>query len=470
MTNGLLYGKRIPLRPLCAGLLLQWGFFFFLTFFTTMLSAQQTVTGRVSSADSALVGVSVHLKSTNVTTQTDANGRFSINAAPNATLVFSSVGFGSKEVKLNRQSSLDLQLQPLSQNMDEVVVVGYGTQKRSTLAGAVSTVSAKEIRRNPAANLSNSLVGQAPGIIAVQRSGEPGRDQSDIFVRGVGTTGNSSPLYVIDGIVSTQSDFGQINSSEIASVSILKDAASAAVFGVRGGNGIILVTTKRGISGKTVFSYNFNYGIQQRTRTPGYVGSYDYASLFNEAKINDGGVAAFTAEDLQKFKDGSDPDGHPNTKWHDMVLKKTAPIRQHNLSASGGTDKLRYALSVSYLNQDGVYSGSGFKRYNFRSNLDADVTNTTRISFDLAGRNENISEPTIRAGDLFSALGRVRPIDAAVFTNGQYSKTIQGNPLAYTQSSEGYNRNSLWGMRARTQILQNIPFVTGLSIKGYCGV
>jgi TonB-linked SusC/RagA family outer membrane protein len=320
--------------------------------------------------------------------------------------------------------------------------------------------------RNPSPNLSNSLVGQAPGIIAVQRSGEPGRDQSDIFIRGVGTTGNSSPLYVIDGIVSSQSDFAQINSNEIASVSVLKDAASAAVFGVRGGNGIILVTTKRGVSGRTQFSYNVNYGIQQRTRIPSYVGSYDFATLFNEARINDGGEALFTPDDLQKFKDGSDPDGHPNTDWFSTVLKKTAPMKQHTLSANGGTEKARYALSLSYLDQDGVYTGNGFKRYNFRSNLDADATNTTRISFDLAGRSENIFAPSISSGDLFNALGRVRPIDAAVFTNGKYAATIQGNPLAYIQPSEGYNRNNTWGMRARAQILQTIPFVKGLSIKG----
>jgi TonB-linked SusC/RagA family outer membrane protein len=428
MQNCLLYGKIASFRPPRTRRFLQLFLLLLFTHLGTLAFAQQPISGRVASGDSALAGVSVQVKGTNITTQTDANGRFTINAPSNATLVLSSVGYSTQEVKVSGQTTLDLQLQSMSQNMNEVVVVGYGTQRRSTLAGAVSTISAKEMSRNPSPNLSNSLVGQAPGIIAVQRSGEPGRDQSDIFIRGVGTTGNSSPLYVIDGIVSSQSDFAQVNSNEIASVSVLKDAASAAVFGVRGGNGIILVTTKRGISGRTLFSYNINYGIQQRTRIPSYVGSYDFATLFNEARINDGGEAAFTADDLQKFKDGSDPDGHPNTDWFSMVLKKTAPMCSITFRQTGALKKPRYALSLSYLDQDGIYTGNGFKRYNFRSNLDADATNTTRISFDLAGRSENIFAPSIGSSDLFNALGRVRPIDAAIFTNGRYAATIQGNP------------------------------------------
>jgi hypothetical protein len=199
---------------------------------------------------------------------------------------------------------------------------------------------------------------------------------------------------------------------------------------------------------------------------PSYLGSYDFAVLYNEAKINDGGTATYTQDDLQKFRDGSSPDSHPNTDWYSMVLKKTAPMVQHNLSANGGSDKVRYALSLSFLDQDGIYQQSNFKRYNFRSNLDADATSTTRISFDLSGRNENINAPIISASDLFNALVRVRPIDAAIFSNGRYARTIQGNPLASVQESEGYNRTDIYEMRARAQILQAIPFVKGLSVKG----
>jgi outer membrane receptor protein involved in Fe transport len=229
MQNCLLYGRVTSFQPPRVRQFLQLFLFLFFTSLSTQVVAQQSVSGRVTSGDSALAGVSVQVKGTNTITQTDANGRFTITAPSDATLVLSSVGYGTQEVRVSGQSTLDLQLQSISQNMNEVVVVGYGTQRRSTLAGAVSTVTAKELSRNPSPNLSNSLVGQAPGIIAVQRSGEPGRDQSDVFIRGVGTTGNASPLYVIDGIVSTQSDFAQISSNEIASVSILKDAASAAV-------------------------------------------------------------------------------------------------------------------------------------------------------------------------------------------------------------------------------------------------
>lgn len=467
MKSCLLCGKGISFRSSRARRFLQFFLLLFFIHFTSLVFSQQgTVSGRVASSDSVLTGVSVQVKGTNSTTQTDANGRFTIAAPSNATLLLSYVGYGSREIKVDGQTALDLLLQPLSQNMNEVVVVGYGTQRRSSVSGAVSVVSAKDISKNPTANLSNSLVGQAPGIIAVQRSGEPGKDQSDIFIRGIGTTGNSSPLYVVDGIVSSQSDFAQLNANEIANISVLKDAASAAVFGVRGGNGIILVTTKRGLSGRTLFSYNVNYGIQQRIRTPKYLGSYEYATLFNEAKINDGGTAFYTADDIQKFQDGSDPDGHPNTDWYAVALRKTTPMTQHNLSATGGSDKVRYALSLSYLDQNGLYAGNEFKRYNFRSNIDADATNTTRISFDLSGRNENSYAPVISAYDFFNALVRIKPVDAAKYSNGLWAATTQGNPLAYQQPSEGYNNGKNWNMRARAQILQTIPFIKGLSLKG----
>lgn len=429
--------------------------------------SQRPITGKVTGANGdPLAGATINVKESQRFTTTDAKGEFTIDVESGNTLVISYSGYEVKEVTVGNEISITITLTQSIKALEDVVVIGYGTQRRSNISGAVSVIKERDIAKNPAANLTNSLVGQSPGIIAVQRSGEPGRDQSDIFIRGVGTTGNTSPLYVIDGIVSSSSDFAQLNVNEIENVSILKDAASAAVFGVRGGNGVVLVTTKRGDKGRANFSYNYNYGIQQRTRTPKFLNSFDYATLYNEAAVNDGATTPpFTQDALNKFRDGSDPNGFPNTDWYKTVLKASAPMQQHNISANGGTDKTRYAVSFSYLNQEGIYNGSGFKRFNFRSNLDADATRTTRISFDISARNENSTAAALSASDVFYGVMRARPTDPAIFTNGLYSITAQGNPLASIQSSEGYERNTFWVARARAQVLQSIPFIKGLSMK-----
>ncbi len=419
-----------------------------------------------SETGEAMPGVNVIEKGTINGTVTDIRGHYALSVGNSeATLVFSFIGYLTKEVQLTGQRSIDVTLATNVHILDETVVVGYGTQRRGRIAGSVAPISAKDISSSPSGNLSNNVVGRAPGLIAVQRSGEPGNDQSDIFIRGIGTTGDASPLYVIDGIVSSQSDFAQLNAAEVESFSILKDAASAAVFGVRGGNGIVLVTTKRGSADKTTLSYNVNYGIQRRVRTPDFVNSYQYAQLYNQAMINEGKSPYYTEDDLQKFRDGSDPDGHPNTDWYDAVLKSSAPMWQHNLSANGGTEKTRYALSLSFLDQDGIYTQSRFKRYNLRSNIDANVTATTRLSLDISGRNENRHAPPIAPQEFFYSLLRNRPVDAVKYTNGLYATPVQGNPLALIQPSEGYTKSTDWVITGRLQLEQEIPFVKGLSLK-----
>ena len=268
---------------------------------SSFLFAQTIVTGKVASGDTALSGVTVQVKSTSTGTQTDANGQFSINAPSGGTLIFSYVGFTAQEVRVGNRTTINIELQPIGQQLDEVVVVGYGTQKKSNISGSVSTISAKQIASSPSPNLSNSLVGRATGIIAVQPSGAPGSDGSNILIRGIGTTGDASPIYVIDGIVRSPSDFAQLNAAEIENFTVLKDAASAAVFGVRGGNGVILVTTKRGATGKMQISFNSSYGVQERVRQAKLMNSFEFASLFNEALKNDGRPAQYTDAEIQKM-------------------------------------------------------------------------------------------------------------------------------------------------------------------------
>ena len=342
-----------------------------------------TITGKITDEKGEpLIGASVFIKGSTGGTTSDIEGRFTLKVPDgNTVLIFKFIGYTPKEVAVNNQTVINVSLSPDSKSLNEVVVVGYGTQKASNISGSVSSISDKKIAQNPAANLSNTLVGQAAGVIATQTSGQPGNDASNIFIRGIGTTGDASPIYVIDGIVRSQSDFAQLNSSEIQSFSILKDAASAAVFGVRGGNGVVLVTTKRGASGKMQISYNANFGIQKLTATREPLNSYEYATLYNEALANAGKPALYTEQQLDAYKNHTDPDAYPDADWP-SILESAPKITQHTLSANGGTDKIRYATSLSYLDQNGLIPNERFKRYNFRSNIDADVTKSTTLSFD----------------------------------------------------------------------------------------
>jgi TonB-linked SusC/RagA family outer membrane protein len=446
---------------------------FVFTFVSVSFSQTITVTGRVQNELlEPLEGATVGEKNSGNITATDKDGNYRITVAKNAMLVFSFVGLSSQEIFVSGRTAINITLTSNQNQLNDVVVVGYGTQRKSKVPGAIASVSGTDIVKSPAVSATNGLIGRAAGVIAVQRSGEPGNDVSDIFIRGIGTTGDASPIYVIDGIVSSRSNFAQINANEIENISILKDAASAAVFGVRGGNGIILVTTKRGRSGKASFSFNVNYGIQKQVRVPEYVNSYEYASFYNQALENGGRPLLYTDDQLQKIKDGSDPLRYANTNWNEATIRENSPLRQSNLSLLGGNDKVKYAVNLGYTDQSGIYraNSSGFKRYNFRSNLDADVTNTTRISFDLSGRNENRRAPVASIDRIFEALSTASPLIVAQYPNGYFGQPFTYNPILLTRPEEGYNRQTSYTLVGRMQLLQQIPFVTGLSLKGVIGV
>lgn len=425
------------------------------------IAAEITIKGKITDDQGApLPGATVLVKNSNKSTTTDFDGNYTITASETDILVFSFIGFTTKEIAVSGQKTINVVLGEDVSKLEEVVVVGYGTQKRSKISGSVSEVSQKSIARNPSPNLSNSLVGQATGIIATQRSGEPGKDGSDILIRGIGTLSNSSPLYVIDGIVRSSSDFAQINSSEIASFSILKDAASAAVFGVRGGNGVILVTTKRGAEGKMQIDFSSSLGVQERTKNPDFLNSYEYATLYNEALANAGKAPLYSQDDLQKYLTHSSPDTHPDSDWF-SVLKKTAIMRNYNLSATGGTDKVRYATSLGYLKQDGIIPSNDFSRYNFRSNIDANVTNTTKLSFDVSGRDEKTNN--VASTEVFRWMSGIPPNRAPIkWSNGEYSN----GPSYLTLPENGYRKRNIQAFRGRIELEQQLTFIKGLSIKG----
>src|SRR5690606_26960719 len=269
------------------------------------------------------------------------------------------------------------------QSLDEVVVVGYGEQKRVNLTGSVSTLSNEEITRVPVMNTTTALAGKLPGLIAVQPSGEPGRDNANLSIRGLGNA-----LIVVDGIVGR--DFARLNPNEIESITILKDAASTAVYGVSGGNGVILVTTKKGTIGKPQFSYTLDYGVQTVTKYPRFVNSAEYATLKNEASTNLGGDLIYTPEEIEKFRAGSDPN-YPDFDYYDYFVRDYAPQQQQNISVRGGSENIQYFFLLGESKQASMWEGDNqdYSKYNFRSNVDAKINDDLDISIVFGARTED---------------------------------------------------------------------------------
>ena len=249
------------------------------------------------------------------------DGNYTLTKVPaDAVLVFSFVGMRAQEIPVAGKSVIDITMQEETIGIDEIVAVGYGTQKKTTLTGSVTAVGGNKLVRSPAIGVSNSIAGLLPGVIASNRSGEPGRDDASILIRGKSTTGDTSPLVVVDGIQAFEG-WEKLNSNDIESISVLKDA-SAAIYGARAANGVILITTKRGTVGKPTINYTFSQGITKPTRIPEMASSALFAEFVNDRLIMNGSSAKYTDEEIQKFKDGSDPVNYPNTDWYGEVLKK----------------------------------------------------------------------------------------------------------------------------------------------------
>lgn len=370
---------------------------------------QITITGVVkSSTGEVLPGVAVRVKSGQSGTLTDIDGRYAIRVpAKNVVLVFSYLGFISQERVINQDNILNVTLIEDAQNLQEVVVVGYGAQKKATLTGAITTISSKEILKSPTSNVTNSLIGRTPGVGAIQRSGQPGANSAQINIRGVATYNNSGAIVVVDGV--ERPDFGDIDPNEIESISILKDASSTAIFGIKGANGVIVVTTKSGKESKPKVSYSGNVSMQTYTGIPKALDAYSNAYLINEANKNDGLEPTWSESALQKFKDGSDPLGYPNINWFDYVTRKFYPQTQHNVNVSGGTKIIKYFASVGYLYEDGIFkefdspyhikTTPDYNRYNFRSNIDIKLTKNLDVGVKLGGRLQKRYQPSgLRSG------------------------------------------------------------------------
>lgn len=426
----------------------------------------QRITGRVNDENGeSLPGVSILVKGTQQGTTTDGEGRFQIEVPnDNTVLVFSFVGYVSQEVVVGNRTTLNISLEVDQKALEEVVVVGYGTQSKKMLTGAISSVKSEQLTSAPVSNVTNLLAGRLPGLVSKQESGRPGGDAASLNIRGFG-----SPLVIVDGI---QASFSTLDPNTIESVTILKDA-SAAIYGARAGNGVILVTTKRGSSGKPIIDFKSDWSFQSVTNMPKLVNSGQWAELIREAHLNRGNPessARFTQEDIDKFYAGTDPD-YPNTDWMKVASNKFAPQSQNNLSIRGGNERIRYFGFLGYLNQKTMFKNNGqYERYNIQSNIDAQITKTLSLQLDIAGI---VEKRLFSSRDLNNAIWQEywtsEPFWSPTLPNGEISYGGAGAAIGlhYVSNMDltGYTSNDKTDLRGSISLEQRIGPIEGLSAK-----
>lgn len=353
--------------------------------------------------------------------------------------------------------------------LEEVVVIGYGTQKKVDITGAISSTQGSVLKQSPAANLSNSIAGRISGVIINNRSGETGKDASNILIRGKGTLNNNSPLIVIDGIANA-GDFDRLNPDDIESINILKDA-SAAIYGAQAANGVILVTTKRGKLGGPTISYDGSYGFAQPTRLPKLINAWQYATYKNEVDNRNGLPHEFTEEQIQNYKDGKDPLNFPNTNWLDAVVKNLSPQTRHSLSIRGGSEKISYFVSGGYLYQDGIFHNSAtyYNQSNLRSNIDAQITNNFKVSVDVSGRMNDGHYSNVSGAQIFGYSYGTFPTLPDYYPNGLPGAGVEvgRNPVLMASGVTGYNKQKDIYVQSSLSFELKLPSITeGLSISG----
>lgn len=424
-----------------------------------------------------LIGVAIIEKSNKSNgTISDANGNYSLQvSSTSSTLLFTYVGCRSEEYPVNKLPDKVTMVENL-QNLEEVVIIGYGIQKKETVVGAVASVSGKELVKVPVANVSNALAGRLPGVTFIQRGGEPGYDQSSIKIRGMGTMNDSSPLIIVDGV--ERSSMEGIDMNEIESINVLKDAAMTAVYGIRGANGVIILTTKVGSESKPTVSLSLNTSIQTPTVMPEFLNSYDYALLKNEGYLNDnpGGKPIFSDIDLQKFKDGSDPIFYPNNERYKSLVKDFSFMHQINANVRGGTNLVRYFVSLGYLTQGGQYNvkdlnslnlgfdpNPQYQRYNLRSNFDIQLTKDFSASIKLGNQIGKEHFPGTSAYNVFFGLLQYPPMVSPGVVDGKLVTGYINDPLSVV-NGRGTSSASILGTKGYAENLTN-TFNMNISLK-----
>ena len=435
---------------------------------------QKSISGKITdSSGSPLPGVSVVVKGTTSGNITDANGKYSIGNVPeNAILQFSFVGMIGQDVKVEGKSIINVVLREETIGIEEVVAVGYGTQRKGNITGAISSVKAKELTVTPVANAANTLAGRLPGLVSIQSSGEPGADAANLSIRGYGNA-----LVIVDGI---EASINTIDANQIESISILKDG-SASIYGARAGNGVILVTTKRGNDGKPIITLNSSYTLQGITVMPKPVNAGQYAEMAREAWIQSGkpeATAPFTSDQVQKYYDGTDP-LFPNTNWYDELIRSYAPQQQHNLSIRGGSDRIKYYGFLGYLDQETIFKNNGgdYKRYNFQSNIDAKVLDNLSLQLTIASTVEdrNFPQTSLGAGEasVWGYFWNTLPIYPAHLPDPTkipfaFGAGTGGAHVTSNRDISGYNDTDGQNIKGSLALNYTFKSIKGLSAKAIC--
>ena len=423
----------------------------------------ESVSGQVKDATGQpLPGVSVALKGTASGTITDVEGRFllSTTGVSSPVLVFSYIGFVRQEMAVGSRAALEVVLEQDTKALSEVVVVGYGTQKKENLTGAVSSITGKELAKRPVLRASAALQGLAPGLTVTQRSGQPGADDGTLRIRGIGTLGNAAPLVLVDGV---EGELDGINPDDIESISVLKDAASASIYGSRAANGVILITTKTGKGEDLRVQYNNYIGWQEFTELPEYADAYTYMTKLNEAYANMGKTPLYSDKYLAEYQANKalDPDHYPDTDWQKEVYTGSGALQNHYLSISGGK-KVNIMSSFGYQKQKGEIPGYGSERYSFRLNAKMNILDNLQTSVLLSGRHSQNTSPGA-GDDIILTVNRIPSIYAARFSDGRWGSGLNGiNPLAQITEG-GFGENTYDSFRSSFQA--NFQPVEGMDLE-----
>ncbi|WP_217642889.1 TonB-dependent receptor [Draconibacterium orientale] len=477
------------------------------------VAPQKKLTGKVTDEDGVPIpGVTVVVKGTTIGTVTDFDGNYMLDVPQDAqVLLVSFVGYNTQEITLSSEVNINIVLHERLEELDEVVVVGYGKQNKESVTAAISSVEAKDLVQSPTANISNALAGRLSGLTSIQLSGKPGSDDADLYVRGIGTyAGSTAPLIMVDGVA--RDSYNNIDPNEIESISILKDASATAVFGVRGANGVILITTRRGQQGAPRVSVSAQTAIVEFTRLPEYLDAYDWTSLFNEKSYqdywrkhgNDGWdswaefaesreanwiseASRYTSdEELMYYKNANNPQSeyynpyfYPNTDWQSQIFRKSSRQSQYNVNVEGGTEKVKYFVSLGFLDQGGMFQDSYFpfpdemdytkKRHNFRANFDFDVNKDFRISVDIGTNFEKI---TGMNNDSYMWNKRIlwaNPISSPGLVDGKFvvieGQELSANNLLYEIANIDFNVTNNSTLNSSVKLSHKLDFITeGLSV------
>lgn len=432
---------------------------------------QKSVSGKVTDENgNSLPGVTVLVKGTMKGTITDAEGKYSLLIDDrSAYLVFSFIGYVSQDIPIDGKTTIDVLLVTEVMGLNEVVIIGYGFQRKATLTGSISNIKGATIEESASLNISNSIAGRLSGVVVLNRSGEPGNDETQLLIRGISTLGSSNPLIVIDGVAG-RGGLNQIDPRDIESISVLKDA-SAAIYGSRAANGVILVTTKRGSIGKPVISYSFSQGITQPTRVPDYADAATLAEFQNEQLLEGGQSVKFTPDEIEKFRNGTDPINYPNTDWIKSTLKDYSTQSRHSLAIRGGSEDVKYYVSANLSNQDGIFKNgiSNYKTLGIRSNIDLAITENIQVSLDLSSQEQDNRQPSTGVGDILENTYRNYPYLVDVYPNGLPGAGFMdnANPQVMVTDAQGYRDREINLYQTKATIKINVPQIHGLDISGF---